>query len=456
MKIEEKIKLSKEYYLSNKTSCIKERKENLIKLKNLLLKYKSEFNEAFKKDFNKCEFDVFNTEFLLIIDECNYMIKNINKLTKIKRKKTSIFNFPSKGYIFPEPYGVVLIISPWNYPLQLSFEPIFGAIAAGNTVILKPSSYSKNVSMVIEKLINEFNNFGLLNVLLGGRDEITDLLNQRFDYIFFTGSSNVGKIVLEKASKHLTPVSLELGGKSPCIVDKDANINLAAKRIVWGKFLNAGETCVAPDHILVQEEVKDEFIKHVKKYIKEFYYDEEGKLTENFPYIINEKHLNRVLRLIDQNKVIVGGKNEDRLLEPTVMDNVTYNDSVMKEEIFAPIMPILTFKNIEEVISNSKTLEKPLACYYFSKDIKKAKNIMNQLSFGGGAINETVMHLTNEELPFGGVGNSGMGSYHGKKSFETFSHYKSVLVKKGLEINIKYPPYTQKKFDFIKKFTGIK
>ncbi len=310
--------------------------------------------------------------------------------------------------------------------------------------------------MVIEKLINEFNNFGLLNVVLGGRDEITDLLNQRFDYIFFTGSPNVGKIVLEKASKHLTPVSLELGGKSPCIVDKDADINLAAKRIVWGKFLNAGQTCVAPDHILVQEEVKDEFIKHVKKYIKEFYYDEEGKLTENFPYIIHEKHLNRVLRLIDQNKVIVGGKNEDRLLEPTVMDNVTYNDSVMKEEIFAPIMPILTFKNIEEIISNSKTLEKPLACYYFSKDIKKAKNIMNQLSFGGGAINETVMHLTNEELPFGGVGNSGMGSYHGKKSFETFSHYKSVLVKKGIEINIKYPPYTKKKFDFIKKFTGIK
>lgn len=449
MTIEEIVNNQREYFLSYATYDIDQRLNNLLKIKNLMFKYQKDFIEAFKKDYNKCEFDVISNEFSLVIQEINYMLKHLKKLAKPKKVSTSIVNFPSKGYLLPEPYGVTLILAPWNYPLQLTLEPLIGAIASGNTAILKPASYTKNVSQVIYNLFEEFNNPNLIKVILGGRNEIQELLDNKFDYIFFTGGEKVGKLILEKASKHLTPVSLELGGKSPCIVDYDADIELAAKRIAWGKFLNAGQTCVAPDYICVHKDIKDEFIKLVIENVKKFYYQDD-KLTENFPHLINEKHLSKVMSLLDETKIIFGGKNEGLSLEPTILNNVTFEDPVMKEEIFGPIMPIIEFTDLKELLNKINRLEKPLAFYYFSKDKKKAKKVTSYSFFGGACINDTIMHLTNDNLPFGGVGRSGMGSYHGKKSFETFSHYKSLLVKGKLEVNVKYPPYNKKKLDIVK------
>lgn len=450
MTISELVNAQREYFNTHVTYDLSFRLDNLKKIKSLLFKYQDQFIEAFKKDFNKCEFDVISTEFSLVIQEINYMLKHLKKLIKPTKVSTSIINFPSKGYIMKEPYGVCLIMAPWNYPLQLTLEPLIGAIASGNTAILKPASYTANVSQVIYKMFEEFNNLNLISVVLGNREQINELLDQRFDYIFFTGGETVGKLVLNKASKYLTPVSLELGGKSPCIVDEDADIYLAAKRIVWGKFLNAGQTCVAPDYICVHEKVKDEFIKNVKYFINKYFYVD-NKISLNFPYVINEKHLNKLLSLIPQEKIICGGNNEKLLLHPTVLDNITFEDEIMKEEIFGPIMPIITFSSLIDLLSKINSLEKPLAFYYFSKNKKKAKKIMVHSYFGGGCINECIMHLTNDNLPFGGVGRSGMGKYHGKKSFETFSNYKSVLSKGKLEINIKYPPYNKNKVKIVKK-----
>ena len=448
LEISEVVNKQRQFFKSRQTYDIKFRLGVLKEIKNLLFKYKEDFGKAFKKDFNKCEFDVTSTEFALVIQEINYMLKHLKKLSKIQKVRTSIVNFPSIGYRIPEPYGVVLIMAPWNYPLQLSLEPLIGAIASGNTVVLKPASYAKNVSNVIFKMFKELNKPELIWTVLGGREQNQELLEQRFDYIFFTGGENVGRVVLEKASKYLTPVTLELGGKSPCIVDSDADIEIASKRIVWGKFLNAGQTCVAPDHICVHKDIRDKFIERVKFYINKFYYTN-GKLNGEFSHLINEKHFNKVVNLIDKNKLVFGGKTKGNRLEPTIIDNVTFDDDIMKEEIFGPIMPIITFENLDELLQIIIDKEKPLAFYYFSKNKKKAKKVMKYMSFGGGCINDTIMHLTNDNLPFGGVGRSGMGEYHGRKSFETFSHYKSVLKKGKLEVNVKYPPYNKKKLNFV-------
>lgn len=450
MEIKEIVSKQREYFYTKETYDVKFRKKVLLEIKNLLFKYKEEFIIAFKKDYNKCEFDVITTEFSMVVQEINYMIKHIDKLSKAKRVRTSIVNFPSKGYIVTEPYGVVLIMAPWNYPLQLTLEPLIGAIASGNTVVLKPASYTSNVSKVIFDMFKEYNHPELIWTVLGGREENQELLNQRFDYIFFTGGETVGRLVLQKASVYLTPVTLELGGKSPCIVDKDADIDIAVRRITWGKFLNAGQTCVAPDYICVHKDIHDEFIKKVKEQIVKFYYVD-GKIIDSFPYLINQKHLDKVTSLIDKEKVVFGGKADGLLLEPTIMDNVNFKDEIMKEEIFGPVMPIIIFDNLEELLDKINRLEKPLAFYYFSKDKKKARKVMKYSFYGGGCINDTIMHLTNDNLPFGGVGRSGMGSYHGKKSFETFSHYKSLLVKSKREIMIKYPPYNDKKINIVNK-----
>lgn len=451
MDIVDIVKKQREYYFLGYTKDIKERKSNLIAIKNLILKHQKEIFEAFKLDFNKCEFDVISTELMMIIDECDYMIKNINKLSKRKRIKTSLVSFPSKGYIYQEPYGVVLIMAPWNYPLLLSLTPLFGAIAAGNTVILKPASYTSNVSNVIYEIFKEFNKPELISVVLGDRNVNQTLLDQRFDYIFFTGGINVGKIVLEKASKYLTPVTLELGGKSPCIVDKSADISLAAKRITWGKYLNAGQTCVAPDYICVHKDIKQNFINKCLEYIDKYYY-KDNKINDNFPYLINDKHYQKILSLIDKENIITNGKYDSRLFEPMILDNIYFSSKIMQEEIFGPIMPIIEYENIDEIISKISLKEKPLALYLFTKDNSLVKKIINKISFGGGCINDTIMHLTNRNLPFGGVGFSGMGSYHGKKSFETFSHSKSILIKGKYEIDMKYPPYDEKKLKLIKKY----
>jgi aldehyde dehydrogenase (NAD+) len=415
-----------------------------------------EIYKAFMLDFNKCEFDVISTEYSLVIQEIDYMLRHLRGFMKPKRVATSLVNVISSGYIYKEPYGVTLVMSPWNYPLQLSMVPVVASLASGNTVVLKPSKYAWNISLVLQKIASNFDP-RLFSVVVGGREENQALLNQKFDFIFFTGGDDVGRVVLEKASQHLTPVVLELGGKSPCVVTNDADIDLAAKRITWGKYLNAGQTCVAPDHVYVHESVKDKFISKVIGYIQNFYY-QNGTITDDFPSIINDKHVERLVGLIDSSKVVFGGhvNKERRLIEPTIMDNVNLDDAIMKEEIFGPIMPILSFTSIDALIEEFKTQEKPLAFYLFTSNGKEAKRIMDLVSFGGGCINDTIMHLTNDRLPFGGVGRSGMGSYHGKKSFDTFTHEKSVLKKAKIELPLKYPPYTIGKMKFIKWFFKIK
>lgn len=455
MKTQEIIQKQRDFFNTKKTFDISFRIKILNQLKFLIKKYQNELVGAFKIDFNKCEFDVLSTEFNLVIEEIEYMIKSINKLTEVKRVKTSIVNFPSKGYIYKEPYGVVLIIGPWNYPFLLTMQPLVGAIASGNCVICKPSENSCNVSKVIKKIIDELKFDELVYVIEGDKSVAIELLEERFDYIFFTGGEKVGQIVLEKASKYLTPVTLELGGKSPCIVDKDADLEIASRRIVWGKYINAGQTCVAPDYVCVHRSIHDKFLEKVIDKIKSFYY-EDNKLSINFPYIINNAHLQRLLRLIDYNKVVFGGNHYDLIIEPTVLDMVTFNDDVMKEEIFGPIMPIIVYDDLDELLKIIEKKEKPLAFYYFSNDLKKAKELIKTISFGGGCINDTIMHLTNPNLPFGGVGKSGMGSYHGKKTFDTFTHEKSVMIKSKSELKLKYPPYTSEKLRLLKKFFRCK
>lgn len=454
--IEEIVQKQRDYYFEGHTRSLQVRRDTLKKLRKVLLDMHDEIYKAFMLDFNKCEFDVISTEYSLVIQEIDYMLRHLRGFMKPKRVATSLVNVISSGYIYKEPYGVTLVMSPWNYPLQLSMVPVVASLASGNTVVLKPSKYAWNISLVLQKIASNFDP-RLFSVVVGGREENQALLNQKFDFIFFTGGDDVGRVVLEKASQHLTPVVLELGGKSPCVVTNDADIDLAAKRITWGKYLNAGQTCVAPDHVYVHESVKDKFISKVIGYIQNFYY-QNGTITDDFPSIINDKHVERLVGLIDSSKVVFGGhvNKERRLIEPTIMDNVNLDDAIMKEEIFGPIMPILSFTSIDALIEEFKTQEKPLAFYLFTSNGKEAKRIMDLVSFGGGCINDAIMHLTNDRLPFGGVGRSGMGSYHGKKSFDTFTHEKSVLKKAKIELPLKYPPYTIGKMKFIKWFFKIK
>jgi len=454
--IAELVQTQRDYFLSGKTWSLAGRKAALEKLYALLHKYRQRFDEAFMADYNKCEFDVLSTEYYLVLEECQYHIKHLRKEAKAKRVKTSIVNFPSHGYLLQEPYGVCLIIAPWNYPFQLAMEPLMGCIAAGNTALIKPASAAANVSKVMFDMIEEFGNPGLIKVILGSHQENADLLDQRYDYIFFTGGASTGREILAKAAPNLTPCSLELGGKSPCIIDEDADIDLAARRTVWGKFLNAGQTCVAPDYFYVHAKVHDAYLEAVKKYIRQFFYDEKGVITPNFPHLISDKHVAKVTAFIDPKKVIAGGGLTGRLLEPTVMDGVTWEDKVMSDEIFGPIMPILTFTNLEDLLTLINRKEKPLAFYYFSSNKKKAMHVLAISPFGGGCYNETIMHLTNDNLPFGGVGRSGMGSYHGLASFKTFSHQKSVLVKGKAELRLKYPPYNDNNLAMLKLLAKIK
>lgn len=452
--MEEIVNKQREYFYTGETLDVDFRISQLQKLKESMSQHKEELFKAFKQDFNKCEFDVVTTEYSMVLSEINYMLKHIKKFAKIKKVKTDIINFPSKGQIIPHPYGVVLIMSPWNYPFQLTLSPLVGAIAAGNVCVVKTSNYSKNVSQVISDILSVFDD-KYITTVLGGREQNQSLLEQHFDYIFFTGGEVVGKLVMEKASKHLTPVSLELGGKSPCIVCEDCNIDVAAKRIAWGKFLNAGQTCVAPDYVLVHKSCHKQLVDKIIEYIKKFYYIK-GRLTDNFPWIINDKHVQRLTGLIDKKKVVFGGRSENRVIEPTVLDNCTYEDLVMQEEIFGPILPIIEFDSLDEIIQKNHSLPKPLAFYVFSSSNDDINKLMKNCNFGGGCINDTIMHLTNSTLPFGGVGSSGMGSYHGAKSFETFSHYKSVLKKGKIEVNLKYPPYSREKLDVVKKVMKVK
>ena len=437
------------YYRSGATISVKFRIEQLKKLYATVKKYQTEINDALKSDLGKSHYEGFMCESGLVLTEISYMIKHTKKFAKKKTVATPLAQFHSHSYKRPVPYGNTLIMSPWNYPFLLTLDPLADAIAAGNTAIVKPSAYSPATSKIVEKIIKECFSPEYIAVVTGGRAENQALLDQKFDFIFFTGSQAVGKEVLRRAAEHLTPAVLELGGKSPCIVDASANITLAAKRIVWGKYLNCGQTCVAPDYILCEKSVKDAFVKEVAAQIKK-QYGENPLANKDYGKIVNEKHFARLCGLIDENKVVVGGStNPDTCqIAPTVMDNVTYEDAVMGEEIFGPIMPILSFDDFDSVVDELKTKDKPLALYLFTSDKKHVKRVTTELSYGGGCINDVVIHLATSEMAFGGVGESGMGGYHGKDGFDAFSHYKSIVDKKTwLDLPMRYQPFQSKIYE---------
>lgn len=400
-------------------------------------------HDALRKDLGKSGFESYMCETGMVLEEISYMLKHVRRFAGEKHVLTPLAQFHSRSYKKPSPYGVTLIMSPWNYPFMLTLSPLVDSLAAGNTAVVKPSAYSPHTSEVIRQILTKCFDPQYVAVVTGGRAENTCLLREHFDYIFFTGSQAVGKEVMRNAADHLTPVTLELGGKSPCIVDQTANIKIAAKRIVFGKYLNCGQTCVAPDYIYCHHSVRDRLIKEVQKQIRRQF---GKKPLDNADYgrIINEKHFDRIVGLIDQSKVVCGG-NSDRdslRIEPTVMSNVTFSDAVMQEEIFGPIMPVLTFDNLDEVIRNINSMPHPLALYLFTSNKSAAKKITARCGFGGGCINDTIIHLATTEMGFGGFGESGMGSYHGKTGFDTFTHYKSIVDKKTwLDLPVRYQPY---------------
>lgn len=444
----------KEFFNLGKTKDINFRIEALKKLKKVIKENEDKILEALKRDLGKSNFESYATEIGLVYDEINTHIKNIKRWSKIEKIKSPIVHYPSKSYIYKEPYGVTLIIGPFNYPFQLVMAPLVGAISAGNTAIIKPSENTKNTALLLEEIINENFNKEYLRVVspLEGKEAVSFLLELPFDYIFFTGSIRVGKIVMEKAAKNLVPVTLELGGKSPCIVDKDAKLEIAAKRIVWGKFLNIGQTCVAPDYLCVHRSIRNKLLKLIIEEIhKQF--GKDIKSSPDYPRVVNNASLNRLSEYLNDGKIYYGGKidKNDLYMEPTILTNVDVDSNVMTEEIFGPILPVIEFENIKDIINFINTREKPLALYYFSENKVNINNILKCTTSGGVTINDTVIHVANGNLPFGGVGNSGIGSYHGKASFDTFTHKRSVMERGTfIEFNIRFAPY-KNKINILKK-----
>lgn len=441
--IKQLVLTQRKFFCTGATLPIETRIHALKNLKTCILKYEAEINAAIKKDLGKSSFESYMCETGLTLSEISYMLKHISSFAREKRVLTPLAQFHSRSYKKPSPYGVTLIMSPWNYPFMLTMEPLVDALAAGNTAVVKPSAYSPNTSEIIKKIIEECFEENYVAVVTGGRAENTCLLEEHFDYIFFTGSQSVGKEVMRHAAGHLTPVTLELGGKSPCIVDKTANIKLAAKRIVFGKFLNCGQTCVAPDYIYCERTVKDELVAAICQQIKK-QFGAAPLNNKNYGKIINEKHFDRICNLIDPSKVVCGGQFNKKNLQitPTVMDHVTFHDAVMQEEIFGPVLPILVYDSVDEVIANMNSMPHPLALYIFTSSKSTAKKITARIGFGGGCINDTIIHLATSEMGFGGFGESGMGSYHGKTGFDTFTHYKSIVDKKTwLDLPMRYQPY---------------
>lgn len=452
--IESLLKRQREYYRSGATVPVSFRILQLKRLREAVRKYRDEICEALRTDLGKSDYESFMCEVGLVLSEISYMIKNVKKFARKKRVATPLAQFASHSYRQPVPYGNVLIMSPWNYPFLLTVDPLVDAIAAGNTAIIKPSAYSPATGLIVEKIVTECFSPEYVAVVTGGRAENTALLDQKFDLIFFTGSGAVGKEVLRRAAENLTPAILELGGKSPCIVDSSANIKLCARRIVFGKYLNCGQTCVAPDYILCERSVKDALVNALISEIKK-QYGEDPLNNKNYGKIVNEKHFNRLSGLIDEKKVVFGGKTDQKTLRiaPTVMDNVTYSDAVMGEEIFGPILPIITFDDFDTVVDELKTKDKPLALYLFTSNKKHEERVVAELSYGGGCINDVVIHLATSSMGFGGVGESGMGSYHGKDGFDAFSHYKSIVDKKTwLDLPMRYQPYKSKFYERLLRF----
>jgi aldehyde dehydrogenase (NAD+) len=431
----------KAYFQTNETKKLSFRLEALRKLRAAVQSHEKELMDALKSDLNKSEFDSYSTEIGVVLEEIRFTMKHLRLWTKPKRVKTPLTHIGSRSYIYPEPYGLALIIAPWNYPLQLAIAPLIGAIAAGNCAIIKPSELTPKTSETMAKLVGDIFPEEYISVVLGGVETSTALLAENVDYIFFTGSVPVGKLIMETAAKNLIPVTLELGGKSPCIVHEDAKIKLAAKRIAWGKFMNAGQTCIAPDYLYLHQNIKDQFLYDLKEAIQELY-GENPLNNENFTRIVSEKHFNRLHSFLKNGNVFSGGKinKEKWMIEPTVLTNISWEDPVMQDEIFGPILPVMEYNHLPEVFQCIKSHPKPLSLYLFTKSTEVQQDVVKSVSFGGGCINDTVYHFVSPYLPFGGVGNSGIGAYHGKGSFDTFSHEKSVLKQTTLfDIPVRYP-----------------
>ena len=452
MKTSDLINLQREYFCSNKTKPVKFRIEQLKMFRKILKDNESLLFEAIDKDFGKSQYETYITELSLVYHEIKLAIKKVKKWSRSKYIATNLANFLGKSRVISEPLGCTLVIGAWNYPYQLTLIPTISALAAGNTVVIKPSELSVHTSAIIAKLINENFDNGLLYVKEGGVKETTELLEQQFDKIFFTGSTAVGRIVMQAAANNLTPVTLELGGKSPVFVLPDVSLKMTAKRIAWGKFLNAGQTCVAPDYVLVHSDIKDKLLKELKTQV-EIIHGKNPKGKETYVRIINKQHFARLNELIHRDKIYCGGETDEENLyiSPTILDNISFDDKVMEDEIFGPILPVIEFNDLNDIINKVRTRPNPLALYVFTKTNKIKKRIIREISFGGGAINDTVLHLSNSRLPFGGKGFSGTGNYHGKAGFDTFSHKKSILYKAlWFEPFLKYAPYNKFKLKLLK------
>ena len=441
-------KAQKDYFDTSATLSIKYRKNCLVLLKKAILEAEEDILEALQKDLSKPVFEAYTAEIAIVISELDYFIRYIEKLAKPRRVKSSLLNFPSRDYIYSDPYGRVLIVAPWNYPFQLTISPLIAAIASGNCVVCKPSEISKHTSSLIRKLIEKVFEPKHVAVIEGGAETNLLLLKQKWDYIFFTGSTRVGRIFMIAAAEQLCPITLELGGKSPVIVNKDAKIAVAAKRIVWGKLFNAGQTCIAPDYLYIHKDIADKLIEQLKIEFDNAL-GENKQNSQSYARIVNHSHFKRIIQLFENEKIIYGGKSveKDNYIAPTILNDIDWNSPIMKEEIFGPILPILTFDKLDETISIINKQEKPLAAYYFGQNKNDQELFLKKLYFGGGCINDTILQVSNSNLPFGGVGASGMGSYHGEKSFRCLSHEKAIL-KRGtwMDIPIRFAPYGQLKW----------
>lgn len=458
MTTQELIAAQRAFFNSGSTRPPAFRKESLRALERAILAHEREILEAAREDLGKSDFEAFTTEIFLVLGEIRLMLRKLGKWAKPETRFPGLFNLPGKAVLHRDPHGVCLIMSPWNYPFQLSVMPLVGAIAAGNTVVLKPSAYSKATSAIVARMINETFPDEFVHAIEGGRDVNADLLKQRFDYIFFTGSVAVGKIVMESAAQYLTPVTLELGGKSPCIIDKSADLDLAAKRAVWGKLINSGQTCVAPDYFLVHESVREAFVAKVREKVTAFY-GADPHLNAEFPHIINHHHFDRLSALVegaraDPERAVSGGRTDPGSLriEPAIIDNASWEDPVMEEEIFGPILPIISWRDETEIVERILTRPRPLALYLFTRDRAQKRRIVGRVPFGGGCVNDTVMHVASHAIPFGGTGASGMGGYHGRASFKTFTRAKSMIEARHFaDIPLRYAPFG-KKYDIFRRF----
>lgn len=451
MNLSELAEKQREYFSTGKTLAVEERKKALLKLREGIIRREKEIFDALGADLGKSVCEAYMTEIGMVLEEISFLVKNLKKFAAAHRVKASISQFPARCYTIAAPYGVALIMSPWNYPFQLTLAPLADCLAAGNCAIVKPSAYAPATSALIKELLSDLFAPEYVAAVTGGRAENEALLRQKYDMIFFTGGVSTGKIVARAAAETLTPAVLELGGKSPCIVDEDADIARAARRIAFGKLLNAGQTCVAPDYLLVQESVKAALLEALEQEFVKMC-GEDALKNENYPHIVNEKHFQRVKGLITPEKVVFGGDFDEKTLkiQPTLLDGATLEDAAMQEEIFGPVLPVLTFRTFEDAKKIIAVHPNPLALYYFGK--KNESRALQEISFGGGCVNDTILHLATPRMGFGGVGESGMGAYHGKRGFDAFSHTKSILKKGKLELSLRFAPYSDKKLASLKKY----